>query len=675
MDLFPTKRRKMSTASATGMSEGDGLADGVIGSSHVVGKSSFVSPTKANLARFNPQLLPSKGSGTLPWRRNSVGQLGLNHDSRVELHFEEGVRRPPRARSYAPCTPQCHATLVNGKSYEDFPSSMSKRKMQDTRNVNTTPKKPRISPNFNARASSPEQLIENNSEMGIPSSQLELTKESGGVSDLQEADKPLKKSNGLQIPSTPIRSSVFGTTSGMNIGEDGEPSLPSTPVQLGLERSPAYRQGLSLSSPRKRLARAKIAGTSQSSPLKPKDAASLVLEKSTPATVANLGPRMYVVHTPRPPPPASESVYHNMQRRLATLEEQLKRLAATLLHQVLIFGEQDQQGRRDRTLRNITNQKNEILIMNSKVHRSRKEIRRYAMENMVSLEAQATHGGVPTPLNSSASPRQLARFLPFSGKYTNLSSDLVLQQQRGTSQPSSLGIFDDNGSTLLNINSSDTYLIDHMPEDTVIAIQVISFWLPSQTFHCKVRVTVNAASLQIEGLEVLDLSPWAELELGAWLRSQSRDKNLLTLGQSVRGYWTACRQRLACINEAAQGFGDLFVNSTDFGSLLPPPAELEEDAPNAHNKRHTLTFARDGVSLHIDWQITINDEGQPTDSIIAHPAFPKAWQQTEFATEFGKVRKAFDSLLRRNGVAQALQAITGLLFPTQHSWLGPGSDG
>ena len=97
----------------------------------------------------------------------------------------------------------------------------------------------------------------------------------------------------FDLPSVP-RSLENGVTHETRTGEDGEPRLPSTPTQLGLEPPPEPPKGFLLSSPSRRPKR-KIRNTAKSSPLKPRSSATEEVTVDGQER-SSLGPRKYYSH-------------------------------------------------------------------------------------------------------------------------------------------------------------------------------------------------------------------------------------------------------------------------------------------------------------------------------------------------------------------------------------------
>lgn len=324
-----------------------------------------MSPTKASLARFNPSLLPplkpaesQRPSSRGPDIQNRGTRDGLNggavRQSGQEAVTHErtpkpslgangtGLRATPRRRSR---TPGEHDTsLRNARS--------------------AVPQSPRASP--------PDEGREEGN--GVQVIQVEGdTRAAGGHNSIfQEASAPLVPATGpgSRQPITPRFPGLPRLSSGMGQSDDGEPSLPSTPVHLGIEKPPERAKGLLFSSPSRRPRRH---GTSsvKSSPLKPQAPVPDLSVARPPHVYTFLGPQTYIPNTPRPLFTAEEVEQRNMRETLARLEKQLQEIEGQLTRHVLVskWQEGDRRG-----VKELSKRTKEVLQKSAKIIRSREEL-------------------------------------------------------------------------------------------------------------------------------------------------------------------------------------------------------------------------------------------------------------------------------------------------------------
>ena len=254
----PAKRRKLSP---------DAVQDASGKPSSTFSQASFYTPTKASLARFNPSLLPPKSpkQATIPEnrRRNSIP---LRHNGNTNGRPTSDEKRLPR---------RAQSVITNGNTTPSRASPIRARsatprlsaspiKRQDSLypRQSSTP----VNPSIQKSLSKQRPQVAPNPPASPPLAASEAKSGPQGVSipPLEPGPPKITPSNEHNITPTARASKHPPRTQG-----NGEPDLPLSPVQLGLEPAPEAPKGMLFSSPR-RLRRRK-AGV-RSSPLKPTDA-------------------------------------------------------------------------------------------------------------------------------------------------------------------------------------------------------------------------------------------------------------------------------------------------------------------------------------------------------------------------------------------------------------------
>lgn len=176
------------------------------------------------------------------------------------------------------------------------------------------------------------------------------------------------------------------------------------------------------------------------------------------------------------------------------------------------------------------------------------------------------------------------------------------------------------------------------------------------------QVITGIDSQLITQLQVLDVSSWAEQELGTWLRARFEERSLEIIGTVFGRYWNLCLQRLKCWKASSRDLKDLMAR--DLSRILlhtdpTDPSDLLEIL-----SQQTLSLIRDEVALDIKWNISIKDDGEVESHVSARPKFPDTWRRTEIGTELSKVGQALDMLVKDRGVAQAISVVARLMFPS-----------
>ena len=326
------KRRKLSPFGSVQTSLlTDGAQAGIQGaersSSH---RASFMSPTKASLARFNPELLP-RAQASEPsrrTRRSSIGKKALSSNSKDTSHLQNGGTGS-RSGSELPVADGAK-TGSEGRDGDLSPrsgiSAAPRRRSQTPNAQHTSSRLSQTQPIYGTRAATSRHT-------GTIPQQGVNVNESGKETATRE-DKP---QNGLTIdeaslqnlPPTPTRR---GIPRGAARLEALEPSLPSTPSQLGLEAPRERPKGPLFGTPSRRTRR-QDEGRGRS-PSKSQSASST---QSSPDRRAKsiLGSKLFLPDLPKP---ATTPEQVELKKKIASrteLEQDVLRLGSKLLEAAL----------------------------------------------------------------------------------------------------------------------------------------------------------------------------------------------------------------------------------------------------------------------------------------------------------------------------------------------------
>ena len=316
MDSSPAKRRKTSPTTAVAVSASNATSRPVSqdGEQTTPGRASFMSPTKASLARFNPSLLPRPklaGAGAPRLGQNPTGQQS-SHRARKETIGNGGARRsqpttPTREIGLYPTG----ATTTNARAATASPG-------RTTRSLgggmSAAPRRRSHTP---GRASSPLKTIDTNFEVNVAASPPEAANTAQDIVDGQ-LEQELQDGAARRLGRVANADNAIDVS---NQAEPEEPELPPTPTQLGLEPPPERPKGLLFSSPSRR-ARKKRGSSVRSSPLKPRDSP---LEKP-PDEI--LGPRLKPAPIQQTTKPDVDEGLSSKQKERDKLSRQLRSLQA-----------------------------------------------------------------------------------------------------------------------------------------------------------------------------------------------------------------------------------------------------------------------------------------------------------------------------------------------------------
>ena len=372
MDSPPTKRRKTSPLTHLSITPQDRETrpksqDGERSSK---GRASFMSPTKATLARFNPSLLAPSNASDVE-RPRSQGSDKERSKIRGGLNgltsqiTQAGVAEPVSTTERTIGAP---FLSTNGQGLHTAPRRRSRTPGKVSTPLNNT----QLLPLPNARESLPAEAQgqgneghatdpERQSPLPLPTLTRVPATSTNGAPAANES---------THLPSTPTHSGIPGQRSGMGFSEDGEPSLPSTPVHLGLEAPAERPKGLLFSSPNRRSKR-KETTVIKSSPLKPNDASTSPSPKTSNSVPCSLGRRIYISSVPQPPPTEQQATQLKLREILLAMEQQLQEIGHRLVRQTLVLRWYQKEGKETKEISNL---KKDVLTRIAKISRLRDEI-------------------------------------------------------------------------------------------------------------------------------------------------------------------------------------------------------------------------------------------------------------------------------------------------------------
>ena len=642
MDSSPSKRRRTSPSTSIAVTAENTYFDQIPqnGATPSKRRLSFMSPTKASLARFYPSLLPRAKSAEPPRPvsrekhasigKHTVGE-GATNGTRayVAAAALEGLESPTNGMETG------HGLLVTPRRRSQIPGKDNESIDQGQSMTNSE-----------IRASPPEEVrydgmavSDTNGGQQEPVADA-LDMKTTGVTVVPDSQDP-------QVPSTPTQHAPHVPTSGMGIGEDGEPSLPSTPSQLGLEPPRERPKGLLFDSPSKRLRR-KARSTAKSSPLKTPAVIQEHSMQRDKIPIASLGPRRYIANTPKPPPRPEEAHLLQLRNSLSDLEKQLQDIEDKLLRQILLSSWQHD---RSKERRDTAKRRKEVVQRGTKIVQLRDEVLQieaaqstdHGLAGLEAIDGERAFTTAPTLT------QRLAKFLPFAIKAPPSEPRPPSPKTNAVTQNSDMDRLQTTTEPF-TITTSDTLLLPSTGDRTLLQRQKVTLSTPHHSLTCNLQLTASVTTHEISHLDIQALSSWAEPELGSWLRQPHREKMTpAALGSAFGRYWEAAQRRSQCWLSCREDFKDLVVN---------PPSES-----TTHNSLgvQDLILARRNVELKFNWFISIDNQGAVESRSSVSPRFPPSWPDE--GGQLAKIGDAFAMLVEDRGIAEAVGMICKIVFP------------
>ncbi|KAF3007366.1 hypothetical protein E8E13_000155 [Curvularia kusanoi] len=207
----------------------------------------------------------------------------------------------------------------------------------------------------------------------------------------------------------------------------------------------------------------------------------------------------------------------------------------------------------------------------------------------------------------------------------------------------------------------------HPSEKRVHQKHTVDISGPQKLLKAQLAINIDCLSNDLVDVDVLHLSSWAERELGTFMRTKAKEKDLgnacwaidsfLEIAMKRAHYWRRCEKAFASLlpGRAAAGAED---TST---AALKSSTILRKDL-SRHLGCDTLILQDEHVLLKISWRITFDWTGEAESAIDVECAIPTVWKEADANDAFSKVPETFDSLLRTKGVFNATKIIAALLF-------------
>jgi hypothetical protein len=188
---------------------------------------------------------------------------------------------------------------------------------------------------------------------------------------------------------------------------------------------------------------------------------------------------------------------------------------------------------------------------------------------------------------------------------------------------------------------------------------------PQKLLTAQLSLTVDAAAHTVAAMTLLNLSPWADAELGAFLRLQARDNALSTACWAIDSFWGLARKRAVYWHKCTSTFAHLLPGRTRAAAVAAattPKHRLARRDLTRHLGRDVLVLQDAHVVLKISWRIGFDWTGEATSSVAVEHAVPRVWSEADSAGGLAKVPDVFAALLESRGAFEATRVLVALLF-------------
>lgn len=171
---------------------------------------------------------------------------------------------------------------------------------------------------------------------------------------------------------------------------------------------------------------------------------------------------------------------------------------------------------------------------------------------------------------------------------------------------------------------------DALSSSRVHQKHVIDITGPQSLLSASVSLTIDTLSNEIVGLQLLQLSHWAERELGTLMRIRAIEKDLGNACWAIGSYWDIAKKRAEYWHRCELAFGHLIPGRTskDIENVVSrrgekPSRILSRKDLNRHLGRDILVLENNHVLLKISWKIRFDWTGEAGSEVEVVPAVPR----------------------------------------------------
>lgn len=424
------------------------------------------------------------------------------------------------------------------------------------------------------------------------------------------------------------------------IAAEDEPELPSTPSRRQLGEADNPRRGILFSSPSKRPPRMK--DPVKKSPLQSK--APPVQEASSTQHVED-GPEDVIATAKsqrrEPPDPELEKRKQEkarLEREVAELESQISRCTEAI-------GKEQQRSPTDPLWATERTELQDFIATISGVDSQAEAVP--PISNLLCSFLPFSTIAIPPPKPKeekpipSHRPIELANPLPYLEMFTSMKYSTQLSLRGKVSPPTK------------HVHQKHT-------------IDLVG---PQKLLTSQISITIDTPANEVIDMNILRLTPWAERELGTFLRKRAEEKDLSNACWAIESYWLIAQKRAQYWHRCEITFPHLLAGQTrdDTENARPQvsaKSKLSRKDFTRHLGRDSLVLQDSHVLLKLNWRIGFDWTGEAESDVSVETAFPNVWTEGDAKTTFGKVPETFASLAKGRGVFEATRIMVGLLFGT-----------
>ncbi|KAF3049743.1 hypothetical protein E8E11_004209 [Didymella keratinophila] len=188
---------------------------------------------------------------------------------------------------------------------------------------------------------------------------------------------------------------------------------------------------------------------------------------------------------------------------------------------------------------------------------------------------------------------------------------------------------------------------------------------PQKLLIAQLAVNIDCLSNQVIDVHVLRLPSWAERELGIFMRSKAKEKNLGVVCWAIDSFWDIATKRAAYWHKCEATFAHLLPGRTATETENGRPLDVKSSSISRKDLRHhlgrdVLILQDKHVLLKINWRIFFDWTGEAESNVDVECAVPAVWKEADANDAFRKIPETFNSLLRMKGAFEATRTASSI---------------
>lgn len=192
---------------------------------------------------------------------------------------------------------------------------------------------------------------------------------------------------------------------------------------------------------------------------------------------------------------------------------------------------------------------------------------------------------------------------------------------------------------------------------------------PQEPLVVKYHLSIDRKTQKYTQLDISSISSWANVELGSWLETEAVNLDKPTIKKTISRYWELSKIRATCWHRCEHDLkngpaGSHHENPLPPKKSPPNPPRLSLSSFQPYLGQQSLCLSQfPGIVLLINWRVAISPDGSVQSILSAHARFPGSWtEETGGAAALENIGEAFDLLVQEFGVFEAVRTLWGIIF-------------